>query len=80
MSQCLATEYQFIADLLAPGSELYSRKLLDGYLARALSVPLENGRLTPVDDSAYVLTLDYTIKMLNINERYRHAQPTVSMG
>jgi len=50
-------------------SELYSRELLDMYLSRALSVELENGRLTAIDDSAYVLTMDYTIKMLNIHER-----------
>lgn len=55
---------------LASNRDLYSRKLLDSYLSRALSVPLENDVLTPVDDSCYVLTLDYTIKMLNINERY----------
>ena len=53
--------------------DLYSRSLLDGYLSRALNVELENGRLTPIDDSAYVLTLDYTIKMLNINERWGYA-------
>ena len=50
-------------------SELHSRKLLDEYLSRALSVGLEDKRLTAIDDSAYVLTLDYTIKMLNIHER-----------
>ena len=50
-------------------SELYSRELLDMYLSRALSVDLENGRLTAIDDSTYVLTMDYTIKMLNIHER-----------
>ena len=50
-------------------SDLYTRKLLDGHLSRALNVELENERLTPIDDSAYVLTLDYTIKMLNIHER-----------
>ena len=51
-------------------SELYSRELLDEYLSRALSVELEDGRLTFIDDSAYVLTLDYAIKMLNIHERF----------
>ena len=30
---------------------------------------LEDGRLTPIDDCEYVLTLDFTIKMLNIHER-----------
>ena len=51
-------------------SELYSRELLDFYLSRAIGVQLENGRLTAIDDSAYVLTLDYVIKMLNIHERF----------
>lgn len=57
-----------------PSSDLYSRKLLDEHLSRALNVELENGHLTPVDDSAYVLTLDYTIKMLNIHERSTQSQ------
>ena len=51
-------------------SDLYSRELLDLYLSRALGVELEDGRLTAIDDSAYVLTLDYVIKMLNIQERF----------
>ena len=50
-------------------SDLYSRELLDEYLSRALGVELEKGRLTLIDDSDYVLTVDYTIKMLNIHER-----------
>lgn len=50
-------------------SELYSRELLDEYLSRALGVELEDKKLTSIDESAYVLTLDYTIKMLNIHER-----------
>ena len=48
---------------------MYTRELLDEYLSRALGVELENGRLTLIDDSDYVLTMDYTIKMLNIHER-----------
>ena len=50
-------------------SDLYSRELLDEYLSRALGVELEEGQLTLIDDSDYVLTVDYTIKMLNIHER-----------
>ena len=50
-------------------SELYSRQILDKYLSRALNVELQDGRLTAIDDSAYVLTMDYTLKMLNIHER-----------
>ena len=58
--------HQIIVSFL---SELYSRKLLDKYLSRALGLELEDGRLTLIDSSAYVLTIDYTIKMLNIHER-----------
>ena len=50
-------------------SELYSRQILDEYLSRALNVELQAGQLTAIDDSAYVLTMDYTLKMLNIHER-----------
>lgn len=59
-------------------SELYSRELLDEYLSRALGVELEDKKLTSIDESAYVLTLDYTIKMLNIHERSvsLHSQET----
>ena len=60
--------------------DLYDRKLLDGYLSRALNVELENGHLTPIDDSAYVLTIDYTIKMLNIHERYECGVPVIIEG
>lgn len=50
--------------------DLYSRDMLDDYLSRALSIELEDKRLALVDKSDYVLTLDYTIKMLNIHERF----------
>ena len=50
-------------------SELCSRELLDRYLSRALNVDLEDDQLTAINDSGYVLTLDYAIKMLNIHER-----------
>ena len=33
-----------------------------------------------MDDSAYVLTLDYAIKMLNIHERYQCGVPVVIEG
>ena len=69
-------------------SELHSREILDGYLSRALNVKLENGQLTYIDDSAYVLTMDYTLKMLNIHERsitvdlhilYSPSSPSISL-
>ena len=51
-------------------SELYSQDVLHQFLSQALNIELENNRLTPIEESNYVLTLDYTIKMLNIHERY----------
>ena len=41
---------------------------------------LENKRLSVIDDSAYVLTLDYTIKMLNIHERHECGIPVIIEG
>ena len=41
---------------------------------------LKNGRLTAVDDSAYVLTLDYAMKMLNIHERFQCGVPVIIEG
>ena len=61
-------------------SNFNSREFLDSYLSRALNVELEKNRLTVIDDSAYVLTLDYTIKMLNIHERHECGVPVIIKG
>ena len=62
-------------------SELYSRKQLDSYISRALNVPLDkSGHLSPINDSAYVLTLDFAIKMLNIHERAECRVPVIIEG
>ena len=53
---------------------------MDAFLSRALNIKLDNGRLTAIDESAYVLTLDYTIKMLNIHERYECGVPVIIEG
>ena len=45
-------------------SELATRKYLDKYLANALNLSLEDGRLKAVDSQEYVLTLDYTLKVV----------------
>ncbi len=37
-------------------------------------------RLTIIDESAYVLTLDFTIKMINIHERYMCGVPVIIEG
>ncbi len=60
--------------------DLYSRDWLDSYLSRALDVPLEKGRLAPIDEYKYVLTLDFAIKMLNINERAQCGVPVIIEG
>ena len=60
---------------------MHSREWLDNYLSRALTVPLgDNGRLRIIDESAYVLTLDYTLKMLNIHERCECGMPVIIEG
>ncbi len=41
---------------------------------------LEEGRLKAIDEEQYVLTLDYTIKMLNIHERYKCGVPVIIEG
>lgn len=62
-------------------SQLYTRECLDSYISRALDVPLDDqGRLSPVDDSAYVLTLDFAVKMLNIHERAECGVPVIIEG
>lgn len=64
---------------------------MDGYLSRALSIQLENIKnpdrtkadiscLTAIDDSAYVLTPDYAIKMLDIHERFMCGVPVIIEG
>lgn len=54
--------------------------MLDQYLSRALDVVLKDGRLKTIDDWDYVLTLDYTIKMLNIHERFKCGVPVIIEG
>ena len=54
--------------------------MLDSCLSRALNVELQDECLKAIDDSGYVLTLDYTIKMLNIHERYECGVPVIIEG
>ena len=61
--------------------KLYERGVLDGFLSRALNVELDKKkRISIIDESEYVLTLDYTIKMLNIHERYECGVPVIIEG
>ena len=62
-------------------SELHQREYLDKCLSRALNIPLnDKKRLTAIDDENYVLTLDFTIKMLQIHERYECGEPVIIQG
>ena len=56
------------------------RKVLDDYLSRALDVKLIKDRISIINESNYVLTLDYAIKMLNIHERYKCGVPVIIEG
>ena len=70
--------YEYIVCLF---SEVYTREFLDEKLSRALNVPLSpEGRLEPIDDCKYVLTLDYTLKMLNVHECHECGIPMVILG
>lgn len=60
--------------------DLHSRQHLDLCLSRAVGVDLEKGRLRLIDSSHYVLTMDYTIKMLNIHERLKCKMPVIIQG
>ena len=64
---------------------------MDGYLSRALSIQLKKVKksdeseteikhLSVIDDSAYVLTPDYAIKMLDIHERFMCGVPVIIEG
>jgi len=61
-------------------SELHRREFLDRCISRALNIPLEGERLTAIDEENYVLTLDFTIKMLQIHERYECGEPVILQG
>lgn len=60
--------------------DLYTREVLDGFLSQALNIQMVRNRLTAIDDFGYVLTLDYTLKMLNIHERYECGVPVIIEG
>ena len=53
---------------------------MDKCLSRALNIPLEGDLLSTIDEENYVLTLDFTIKMLQIHERYECGEPVILQG
>ena len=78
---CFIPQFLVLYKLYYYSSDLYSRAVLDKYLSRALGVPLsKDGRLSPIDKKKYVLTLDFTLKMLNIHERYECGVPVIIEG
>lgn len=71
--------------------DLRDRRVLDSYLARGLGIELENklekppfemeiGTLEAIDSHRFVLTLDFTMKMLCMNERTECGVPCVMEG
>jgi len=46
--------------------QLMKRETFDSYLSSALGVKLKDGRLQDINDSHYVLTLDYTVKVCHV--------------
>ena len=71
--------------------DLRDRRVLDSYLARGLGIELQNkhpqppfemdiGTLEAIDSHRFVLTLDFTMKMLCMNERTECGVPCVMEG
>ena len=62
-------------------SDVKQRKFLDKQLSRAFGIDLSRTHcLEVIDDSAYILTLDYALKLLNIHERCLCRMPVVIEG
>ena len=60
--------------------KLQQRSMLDRFLSQALSVPLEEGKLTCIDDNNFILTLDFTMKLLSSHERVACRTPCIIEG
>ena len=61
--------------------EQYSAEMLHEILSRALGVPLDSTKhLNAIVESNYVLTLDYALKMLDVNERRKCGVPVIIEG
>jgi hypothetical protein len=68
-----------------PRSEqLQQRATLDRFLSQAIGLPLQSvegvERLRCIDDNGFILTLDFTMKLLNIHERVACRVPCVIEG
>ena len=63
--------------------QLGNRDTLDPYLARVMGIRLQgndNNRLSLIDNEKYVLTSDFVMKMININERRLCGVPVIIEG
>jgi hypothetical protein len=65
--------------------DLEQRCTLDRFLSQALNVPLSSGtdglqRIKCIDDHSFVLTLDFTMKLLSIHERIACGIPCIIEG
>ena len=61
--------------------EQYSAEVLHGILSKALGIPLDStNHLKAIVESNYVLTLDYALKMLAVNERWKCGVPVIIEG
>ena len=65
--------------------DLEKRATLDRFLSQALQVPMEKApdgseRLVCIDDNSFVLTLDFTIKLLCLHERVTCGIPCIIEG
>jgi hypothetical protein len=71
---------------IIPTSEnLEKRSTLDQFLSQALDLPLVTGkdgqkRLQCIDDNGFVLTLDFTMKLLSMHERIACRVPCILEG
>jgi uncharacterized protein YegL len=66
-------------------AELGSRAILDRYLSQALEIPLQRRAdgsegLLCIDDCGFILTVDFTMKLLNIHERVACSVPCLIEG
>jgi len=84
-TKCLYDDLDLPGFFIPRREELKNRAILDKYLSQALCLPLElieNGekRLVCIDEQSFVLTLDFTMKLLNLHERVECNIPCIIEG
>ena len=73
-------EYERCGFEIPTESALSRRETLDHIISQALNIPLCGGRLAAVDENDFVMTLDFAIKLVNINERVAANVPCIIEG